>query len=109
MKMKHVTILLGLLPLVLLWAVISIYPTWLWFQNLNFAPVFWTMVLGKFGLATVIWLLLIITLSVNLYAAQRFHPLSEQTTTEIGGMPLSGRTLNIIICVKRLCKLEHGT
>ena len=52
MKMKHVTILLGLLPLVLLWAAISIYPNWLWFQNLNFAPVFWTMVLGKFGLAT---------------------------------------------------------
>ncbi len=97
MKMKHVTILLGLLPLVLLWAAISIYPNWLWFQNLNFAPVFWTMVLGKFGLATVIWLLLIIMLSVNLYAAQRFHPLSEQTTTEIGGMPVSGRTLNTVI------------
>ncbi|NNK86244.1 MAG: COG1615 family transporter, partial [Desulfobacterales bacterium] len=97
MKIKNVTILLGLLPFVLLWAAISIYPSWLWFQNLNFAPVFWTMVLGKFGLATVIWLLLIIMLSVNLYTAQRFHPVSEQRTTEIGGMPLSGKTLNTII------------
>jgi len=97
MKMKNVIILLGLLPIVLLWVAISIYPNWLWFQNLNFAPVFWTMVLGKFGLATLIWLLLFILLSVNLYAAQRFHPASEQMITEIGGMPLSGRTLNTII------------
>ena len=100
MKMKSATILLGIigiLVILLLGAIISIYPDWLWFRNLNFAPVFWTMIMGKFGLAAVIWLLMIILLSVNLYAAQRFHPVNEQKTTDIGGMPVSGRTLNTII------------
>ena len=100
MKMKSATILLGIigiLIILLLGAIISIFPDWLWFRNLNFAPVFWTMIMGKFGLAAVIWLLMIILLSVNLYAAQRFHPVSEQKTTDIGGMPVSGRTLNILI------------
>ena len=89
--------ILGILVILLLGAIISIYPDWLWFRNLNFAPVFWTMIMGKFGLAAVIWLLMIILLSVNLYAAQRFHPVNEQKTTDIGGMPVSGRTLNTVI------------
>ncbi len=55
MNIKRSMILLGVLILILLWAVISLYPNWLWFRNLNFAPVFWTMLIGKFGLATVIW------------------------------------------------------
>jgi uncharacterized membrane protein (UPF0182 family) len=100
MNVKRSTILFGILGIILfslLWAIISIYPNWLWFQNLNYAPVFWTMVLGKFGLATMIWLVMIILLSINLYAAQRFHPVSDQRTTVIGGMPVSGRTLNILI------------
>ena len=88
---------LGILLFIPLWAIISIYPNWLWFQHLNFAPVFWTMVLSRFGLATVIWLVMIIMLAVNLIIAQRFHPVNEQRTTNIGGMPVSGRTLNILI------------
>jgi len=55
MNIKRSMILLGVLILILLWAVISLYPNWLWFRNLNFVPVFWTMLIGKFGLATVIW------------------------------------------------------
>ncbi len=55
MNIKRSMILLGVLILILLWTVISLYPNWLWFRNLNFAPVFWTMLIGKFGLATVIW------------------------------------------------------
>ncbi|MCK4748719.1 MAG: UPF0182 family protein, partial [Bacteroidales bacterium] len=90
-------ILLGILVFILLWAVISVYPDWLWFQNLNFAPVFWTMLIGKFGLAAVIWLFMVIILFVNLYAAQRFQPVGEQETTSIGEVPLSGWTTNIII------------
>ena len=100
MKIKRSTILLGILAIlvfILVGIIISIYPNWLWFGNLNFAPVFWTMVLGKYGVATVIWFLIIITLSVNLYAAQRFHSESEQKITEIAGMPVSGRSLNTII------------
>jgi uncharacterized membrane protein (UPF0182 family) len=55
------------------------------------------MVLGRFGLATMIWLTMIIILSVNLYVAQRFHPVNEDKTTLIGGMPVSGKTLNTLI------------
>ena len=100
MKMKRYTILIGILAIlvfILLGLMVSIYPDWLWFGGLNFAPVFWTMILGKFGLAAVIWLFLIVILSVNLYAAQRFHSVREHRTTEIGGLPVSGRTLNITI------------
>jgi uncharacterized membrane protein (UPF0182 family) len=100
MKMKSHTILIAILAIlvfILLGLIVSIYPDWLWFGGLNFAPVFWTMILGKFGLAAVIWLFLIVILSVNLYAAQRFHSVSEQRTTVIGGLPVSGRILNITI------------
>jgi uncharacterized membrane protein (UPF0182 family) len=100
MNLRRSTILLGILAIlviILVGIIISIYPNWLWFGNLNFAPVFWTMALGKYGVAAVIWFLMIITLSVNLYAAQRFHSESEQKITEIAGMPVSGRSLNTII------------
>jgi hypothetical protein len=100
MQIKRSTILLGILAIlvfILVGIIISIYPNWLWFGNLNFAPVFWTMALGKYGVAAVIWFLMIVTLSVNLYAAQRFQSESEQKITEIAGMPVSGKTLNTII------------
>ena len=100
MNLKKSTIILGILAIlvfILVGIIISIYPNWLWFVNLNFAPVFWTMALGKYGVAAVIWFLIITTLSVNLYAAQRFHSESEQKITEIAGMPVSGRTLNTLI------------
>jgi uncharacterized membrane protein (UPF0182 family) len=55
------------------------------------------MVLGKFGLAGVIWLAMIVILAANLYAAQRLSPADPQRTTDIGGMPVSSGTLNIFI------------
>jgi len=100
MDIRRSTILLGaiaILVLMLVGIMISIYPDWLWFGNLNFAPVFWTMVLGKYGVAAVIWFLMIVTLSVNLYAAQRFHRAGGQKITEIAGLPVSGKTLNTLI------------
>jgi hypothetical protein len=100
MNIKRSTILLGILAIlvfILVGIIVSIYPNWLWFVNLNFAPVFWTMALGKYGVAAVIWTLIIVTLSVNLYAAQRLHGEGEQKITEIAGMPVSGRTLNTLI------------
>ncbi len=97
MNINRLIILLGTLVFVLLWAVISIYPNWLWFQNLGFAPIFWTMILGQFGLATMIWLLMIAMLSINLYLAQRFHPVTEQKKLYIGEVPVSNRTLNTFI------------
>ena len=96
---KKLMILLGVLVVILLGAVISIYPDWLWFMNLNFAPVFWTMLLGKLGLAAVIWLLIIIILSINLYAAQRFHPVSAQRTSSTGELPIFGKNANALILV----------
>jgi uncharacterized membrane protein (UPF0182 family) len=100
MKIGNSTILLGILAIlvfIVAGIIISIYPDWLWFGNLNFAPVFWTMVLGKYGVATLIWFLMIITLSVNLYAAQRMHSENEQKITEIAGMAVSGRSLTTLI------------
>ena len=89
--------ILAILVIMVLGIIFSIYPNWLWFGNLNFAPVFWTMVLGKYGVATVIWLLMIITLAASLLAAQRIHRQSEQKITEIAGMPISGRSLNTLV------------
>jgi uncharacterized membrane protein (UPF0182 family) len=39
---------------------------------------------------------MIIILAANLIAAQRFHPVSDPKSVEIGGMPVSGRSLNTI-------------
>ena len=97
MNMKRLMILLGILVFILLWAVISIYPNWLLFNNLGFAPVFWTMIWGKFGLSVMIWVLMIALLSVNLYLAQRFHPTDEEKSAYIGEVAVSGRTLNTFI------------
>jgi len=100
MKTGKSAIILGVLAIllfILVGIVISIYPDWLWFGNLNFAPVFWTMALGKYGVAAAIWLLMLISLSLNLYAAQRIHSTSEPRITEIAGMPVSGRTLTTLI------------
>jgi len=99
--MKKLLIVLGILVVILLWAVISVYPNWLWFRNLDFAPVFWTMILGKFGLATVIWFLLFAILAVNLYAAQRLYIGGEQKTLAFGNAAISGRYLTnlILICI----------
>jgi uncharacterized membrane protein (UPF0182 family) len=100
MNIKRSTIFLGILAIlvfIVVGIIISIYPNWLWFGNLNFAPVFWTMAVGKYGVAALIWFIIIVTLSANLYAAQRLHREGEQKITEIAGMPVSGRSLNTII------------
>jgi len=61
---------LGLFVLLLVWSAVSIYPDWLWFKNLDFSPVFWTMLLSRYGFGFIIWFLLILILSVNLAAAR---------------------------------------
>jgi uncharacterized membrane protein (UPF0182 family) len=100
MNIKRSTVLLGILAIlaiILVGIIISIYPNWLWFENLNLAPVFWTMALGEYGVAAVIWFLIIVTLSLNLYAAQRLHREGGPKITEIAGMPVSGKSLTTII------------
>ena len=64
----------GLIAVLLLWSGVSIYPDWLWFENLDFSPVFWTMLLSKFGFGLIIWVLLILIISLNLYVASRLNP-----------------------------------
>jgi uncharacterized membrane protein (UPF0182 family) len=79
-------------------AVIAVYPNWLWFRNLDFAPVFWTMIVAKFGLVAVIWSVMIVLLAVNLVIAQRLNPAGGQrSTAEFGGIPISGNTLDNLI------------
>ncbi|MBW2610291.1 MAG: UPF0182 family protein [Deltaproteobacteria bacterium] len=94
---KKIMIGCGLLVLIVLWAVVSVYPNWLWFLNIEFEPVFWTMLLGKFGLGTAIWILMILILSVNVYAAQRSSPAFRHDMTFKSDLPISGKAFNTIL------------
>ena len=60
--------------LLLLWTGAAFYPDWLWFINLGYSPVFWKMVLSKFGLGSAVWLVFIFIMILNLYIANRLKP-----------------------------------
>ena len=86
-----------------LWFVISLYPDWLWFDNLGFAPVFWTMLVSKFGFGLSIWLFLIVIISISLYIAKRLNPrqgagpafrVADGYAAQLG---VSDKTLNSIL------------
>jgi len=103
MEKELIAIGFGLVAVLLLWSGLSIYPDWLWFENLSFAPVFWTMLLSKFGFGILIGLLLIIIISINLWAAKRLSPgggsglgfkAADDYVAQLG---LSGRTVNSIL------------
>ncbi|MBW2103459.1 MAG: UPF0182 family protein [Deltaproteobacteria bacterium] len=102
MKTK-ILIGLGLFVLLLVWSAVSIYPDWLWFKNLDFSPVFWTMLLSRYGFGFIIWFLLILILSVNLAAARRLiRGMGAEGFGGSGAGPLaqagiSGNTLNYFI------------
>jgi len=75
MKMKtKVLIGCALVVALVLFSIISIYPDWLWFENLALSPVFFTMLFTKFGFGFLVWLLLILIIAVNLYIAGRLSP-----------------------------------
>ena len=98
MNIKRLLILLAILVIIFVGAVIAVYPNWLWFQNLGFASVFWTMIVGKFGLVATVWFFMIVIVAVNLYIAQRLTPAGGQRpTAEIAGFPISGATLDNLI------------
>ena len=94
---------LGLFVFILLWSVVSIYPDWLWFENLNFSPVFWTMLLSKIGFGFVVWLTLVVILFLNLYVATRLKPGSASGMVFKDGagyfsqLGLSGNTLSLLL------------
>lgn len=100
---KKLMIGLGILVLLFIWAGISIYPDWLWFENLGFSPVFLTMLLSRYGFGFVVWLPLIILIGVNLYIARRLHPghaggtAYKDASAYFSQIGLSGRALNTIL------------
>ena len=69
----RIKVLLGLAILLFLifWAATSIYPDWLWFKNLGFAPVFSTMLASRFGFGAAIWFFLALILVANFLIAGR--------------------------------------
>ena len=71
MNRKLLVIGLCIIALLILWSGISLYPDWLWFRNLGYSPVFWTMFLSKFGFGAIVWICLIILISINLYFAKK--------------------------------------
>jgi len=71
--------LLILLIIILLWVAAAIYPDWLWFDNLDFLSVFWTMLLSKIGLGLAVWLAFLLILFGNLYVARRLNPGNGQS------------------------------
>jgi len=102
---KRLIIGLGIIAVLLLWSGVSIYPDWLWFANLGFSPVFWTMLLSKFGFGLLVWLLLILIICLNLYAAKRLNPSDSGVAFKAAdGFGLSGRALNSLFmaCVLNL-------
>ncbi len=74
MNKKLVIIGIGAVGILLLWMGISVFPNWLWFESLGFAPVFWTMLLSKFGFGLMLWLPLALIIGVNIYVANRLNP-----------------------------------
>jgi uncharacterized membrane protein (UPF0182 family) len=103
MSKKFIMIGVGIVAVLLLWSGISIYPDYLWFKNLGFSPVFWTMLLSKFGFGSLVWLLLILLISVNLYAAKRLNPgrgrglVLKAADGYVSQLGLSGRGLNTLL------------
>jgi uncharacterized membrane protein (UPF0182 family) len=103
MNKRLIIIGIGLAAVLLFWSGVSIYPDWLWFQNLGFSPVFWTMLLSKFGFGLLVWLLFILIIGLNLYTAKRLNPgdgpgmtfkAADGQVSEIG---LSGRAINSLL------------
>ncbi|OEU45335.1 MAG: hypothetical protein BBJ60_07190 [Desulfobacterales bacterium S7086C20] len=103
MSKRLIIIGLGLVAILLLWAGVSIYPDWLWFENLGFSPVFSTMLLSKFGFGLLVWLLLILIICLNLYAAKRLNPgggsgvAFKDADGHVPQLGLSNRALNSLL------------
>jgi len=99
---KKLIIGFGLLVLILIWLLASIYPDWLWFDKLTFSSIFWTMLLSKLGLGLAVWLVFMIIIFLNLYVARRLTWGNAPQTAfgDEGGvfsqLGLSGKSLNLL-------------
>ena len=99
---KKLLIGFGIFIIILLWLIVSICPDWLWFENLRYSSVFWTMLLSKFGFGAAVWLVFIIILFITLYAANRLSKGSgpRMAFTADGGyfakLGLSGKSSSLL-------------
>ena len=102
MDRKRLLIGFGLIVVFILWSVISLYPDWLWFDNLGFSPVFMKMLFSRYGFGVIVWLLLIILISANIFAGKRLNPGYSSVTSvrEKGNYAaqfgISDKTLNTL-------------
>ena len=105
MDKKRVLIGFGLIVLLIIGSVIALYPDWLWFNNLGFSPVFMKMLISRYGFGAIVWLLLILLISVNIFAAKRLNPgysggaYLKEKGSYAAQFGISDRTLNTIILV----------
>jgi len=105
---KKLIIGFGVFIVVLLWLIVSIGPDWLWFENLRYSSVFWTMLLSKFGFGAAVWLVFILILFFNLYAANRLSQGSgpKMDFKADGGyfarLGLSGKSTSLLFIVVML-------
>lgn len=96
---------IGILLVVLLlaWWGLSIYPDWLWFGKLHYSSVFWTMLMSKFGIGVVIWLLLMLLVALNLWFAGRSkalarpRPAQSPETDILAQFGLSGKSAGMLM------------
>ncbi len=99
---KKLLIGFAILVALLFWGLLSIYPDWLWFGNLGFASIFWTILLSKLGFGLIVWVLLIIIVTLNLFVAQRLNPGGpgigvDQEGGYFSQIGLTGKTFNIVL------------
>ncbi|MBW2001354.1 MAG: UPF0182 family protein, partial [Deltaproteobacteria bacterium] len=99
---KKLLIGLGIFIVILFWLIVAIVPDWLWFENLRYSSVFWTMFFSKFGFGAAVWFIFVLILFFNLYAANRLSQGSgpRTTFTADGGyfakLGLSGKSTSLL-------------
>jgi uncharacterized membrane protein (UPF0182 family) len=99
---KKLLIGLGIFIVILFWLIVAIVPDWLWFENLRYSSVFWTMLFSKFGFGAAVWFIFVLILFFNLYAANRLSQGSgpRTTFTADGGyfakLGLSGKSTSLL-------------
>jgi uncharacterized membrane protein (UPF0182 family) len=100
----RVTILVVATLIGLGWAASSIYPDWLWFQNLNFESVFVTLLVSKILIGLTAALIFVLAVGINYYVA-RFYvkktrpTIGRQGGISVEGLPISEKTVSRAIGV----------
>ena len=106
--MKGQTVLLSLLAVLLIiliglgWLGTSLYPEWLWFKNLGFFSVFWTVLKSKILIGLVAAVGFLLLLGINYYVARRYVKRTSRVRLDRGGISfegvaLSGKALWLVI------------